>query len=223
MEYNTTRNHLLMSEYGRNVQKMVAQLLTIEDRDKRTAYAEMVVELMGTLNPSIKTIEDYKHKLWDHLHIIADLKLDVDSPYPAPTLEQITRKPDPLPYPQSKVRSRHFGKNLAALIDTAINEKDDEKRQSLTQLIGYYMKLAYINWHREPVHDDMIRNELSVLTEGKLKYEPGGYKVYFDNRQNYNNNNNKGRNNRKGGGGNNRNGGGGYNKGRKYNKHRNNK
>lgn len=215
MEYNTTRDHLLMSEYGRNVQKMVEELLTIEDRDKRTAFAEVIVELMGTLNPNIKTVEDYKHKLWDHLHIIADFQLDVDSPYEKPTIEEVTRKPEPLPYPQKKITSRHFGKNLTKLIDIAMKEEDEDARQEMTQLIGYYMKLAYINWHREPVHDDMIRNELSVMTEGKLNYEQGGYKVYFDNRNQ--NNNNKGRNNRNKG--NNRNGG--YNKGRKYNKHRN--
>lgn len=196
MEYNTTRSHLLMTEYGRNVQKMVANMLAIEDRDERTKHAELIVELMGTLNPGLKGMEDYKHKLWDHLHLISDFKLDVDSPYPPPTREVMFKKPEPLPYPQKKIKIRHFGQNLNAMIEKAMAEQDDEKRQSMTQLIGYYMKLAYINWHREPVHDDMIRNELSVLTDGKLLYEQGGYKVYFDNRQNYG----KGRNNRKGGG-----------------------
>lgn len=216
MEYNTAREHLIIAEYGRNVQKMVAQLLKVEQRDERTAYADLIVELMATLNPGIKSVENYEHKLWDHLHIISDFQLDVDSPYPAPTREEVNKKPDPLPYPQRKSSNRHFGQNLTRLIDTAINEKDDEKRQELTQLIGYYMKLAYVNWHREPVHDDMIRNELSVLTDGKLQYEQGGYKVYFDNRQNYSNKNNK---NRKGGGS--RHNNGGYNKNRRYNKNRN--
>lgn len=212
MEYNTTRNQLLMAEYGRNVQKMVEHLLTIEDRDKRTKNAVAIVELMGILNPSLKAVEDYKHKLWDHLHQIADFQLDVDCPYPVPTREQVREKPKPLSYPQKRIRNRHFGKNLTMLIEQALEEKDDEKRQSMTQLIGYYMKLAYINWHREPVHDDMIRSELAELTEGKLMYEQGGYKVYFDNNRNY-----KGRNNRKGGNNNNR-----GNKGKRYNKHRNN-
>lgn len=214
MEYNTSRSKMLMSEYGRNVQKMVAYMQTIEDRDNRTRYAEMMIELMSTLNPGLKVMENYKHKLWDHLHLMADFKLDVDSPYPAPTAEEMFKKPDAIPYPQTKIPVRHFGKNLNALIEKAMAEPDDEKRQSMTQLIGYYMKLAYINWHREPVHDDMIKNELSALTGGKLTYEQGGYRVYFDNRQNFSNNkggrNNKGRNNnnRKGGqrhGGNNRN------------------
>lgn len=207
MEYNTTRDHLLMTEYGRNVQKMVENMLKIEDRDERTSHAEMIIDLMAILNPALKGMEDYNHKLWDHLHLMSDFKLDVDSPYPPPTREVMFKKPDPLPYPQTKVTSRHFGKNLNALIEKAIEEKDEEKRKNMTQLIGYYMKLAYINWHREPVHDDMIRNELNVMTEGKLQYEQGGYKVYFDNR-----NFGKNRNNRKGGG---RKGGGG-NKNRNY-------
>lgn len=214
MEYNTSRDRLLIPEYGRNVQKMVSYMMSIEEREKRTRYAEMIIELMATLNPGLKIMEDYKHKLWDHLHMISDFKLDVDCPYPAPTPEEMFRKPDPIPYPQTRVAVRHFGKNLNAIIEKAMAETDEDKRRSLTQLIGYYMKLAYINWHREPVHDDMIKNELSVLTGGKLQYEQGGYRVYFDTRQNFannNNNNNKGRNNnnnnnnRKGGGGNNNN------------------
>lgn len=226
MEYNTTRSKLLIPEYGRNVQKMVAHMRSIEDREKRTRYAEMIIELMATLNPGLKTVEDYKHKLWDHLYYISDFELDVDSPYPAPTREEMFRKPDPIPYPQTKVQVRHFGKNLNSIIEKAIAEKDEEKKRNLTQLIGYYMKLAYINWHREPVHDDMIRNELSVLTNGQLQYEQGGYRVYFDTRQNFSNNN-KGRNNNNRKGGNNNNNrnnnnnnnggnGGGYSKHRKF-------
>lgn len=212
MEYNTTRDKLMMSEYGRNVQKLVEHMQTIEDREKRTRFAEMIIDLMSTLNPGLKVMEDYRHKLWDHLYLMSDFKLDVDCPYDPPTPEVMFKKPDPLPYPQTKIKVRHFGKNLDALIQKALAEPDDEKRQSMTQLIGYYMKLAYINWHREPVHDDMIRNELSVLTDGKLKYEQGGYRVYFDNRQNYGGN--KGRN--KGRGGSRKGGNGNYGKNRNY-------
>ncbi len=219
MEYNTSRTKMLMPEYGRNVQKMVEYLLTIEDRAKRLRNAEAVIELMATLTPHLKTMEDYKHKLWDHLYQMTDFTLDVDAPYPKPTPEAIFKKPDPIGYPQGNIRNRHLGKNLEELLKRALAEQDDEKRQSYTQLIGYYMKLAYTNWHREPVHDDMIRNELSVLSEGKLMYEPGGYRVYFDTRSNFKRNNNNQRN-YKGGGGNRdqRGGGGGYNNG--YNKNR---
>jgi hypothetical protein len=239
MEYNTTRSKLLMPEYGRNVQKMVESLLAIEDREKRLRNAEIIIELMGTLNPHLKTIEDYKHKLWDHLYQMTDLRLDVDSPYPKPTIEDIYKKPEPLPYPQENIPHRHLGRNLESLLEKAMAESDPEKRQGFTQAIGYYMKLAYTNWHKEPVHDDMIKNELAELTGGKLKYETGGYRVHFDNRnqnQKRNNNNNNGNNrnfkSNNGGGGNNQRsfgnngsnnngyGNNGYNKNRKFNKNK---
>ncbi len=198
MEYNTTRSKLLMPEYGRNVQKMIEYLVTVDDREKRLRQAEVIIELMGTLNPHLKTIEDYKHKLWDHLYQMTDFNLDVDSPYPCPTPEMVFKKPEVIPYPQESIRHRHLGKNILALLDKALVETDDEKRHGLTQAIGYYMKLAYANWHKEPVHDDMIKNELAEITGGKLKYETGGYRVHFDNNRGFkprNNNNNNSNNN----------------------------
>jgi len=239
MEYNTTRSKLLMPEYGRNVQKMVEYLVTVDDREKRLKQAEVIIELMGTLNPHLKTIEDYKHKLWDHLYQMTDFNLDVDSPYPCPTPEMIFKKPEVLPYPQEKIQHRHLGKNIQALLAKALEETDEEKRHGLTQAIGYYMKLAYANWHKEPVHDDMIKNELAEITGGKLKYETGGYRVHYDNnkgfkQRNNNNNNRNFKGNQGGQGGSQRNsnfrdnagsGGGGYgnnfNKNRKFNKNKN--
>jgi hypothetical protein len=241
MEYNTTRSKMLMPEYGRNVQRMVEYLMTLEDRAQRRKNAEAIIELMGTLNPNLKQIEDYKHKLWDHLVQMTDFKLDVDAPYPPPTPEQLYKKPDPIPYPQTSIENRHFGKNLDALIEKALKETDPEKKQGFTQIIGYYMKLAYTNWHKEPVHDDMIRTELAAMTKGQLMYEQGGYRVYFDTRSNFKqqqqqNRGGGGRNFKGGGGGGgNRNfkggggsgggnyggGGGGYNKNRKFNKNKN--
>lgn len=186
---------MLMPEYGRNVQKMVEFLLTVEDREKRLRNAETIIELMGTLNPHLKVIEDYKHKLWDHLYQMTDFSLDVDSPYPMPTREAIFKKPEVLPYPQESIPHRHLGKNLEELLKKALAETDEEKKRGFTQAIGYYMKLAYTNWHKEPVHDDMIKNELAEITGGRLRYETGGYRVHFDNRSTFkprNNNNNGG-------------------------------
>lgn len=221
MEYNTIRSKLLMPEYGRNVQKMVEYLVTIEDRAVRLRNAEAIIELMGTLNPHLKILEDYKHKLWDHLYQMTDFTLDVDSPYPPPTREQVLRKPDPIPYPQAQISNRHFGRNLTSLLEKALAEQDPEKRQGFTQAIGYYMKLAYTNWHKEPVHDDMIRNELAELSGGMLLYETGGFRVHFDNRNFKQNRNTGNRSNYKGnqGGSSNRSGYGSGN----YNKNRGNK
>ncbi len=226
MEYNTTRNFLVMAEYGRNIQKMVEHLLTIEDKEKRQENAMVVIELMGTLNPHLRNVEDFRHKLWDHLFLISDFKLQVDSPYPIPTRESLKTKPETLPYPKRHPKLRHFGKNLEMVIDKALKESDEDKREGFTQCIGNYMKLAYTNWHKEPVHDDMIKNELAELSNGLLVYETGGYKVHFDNRPNFKqnrNNNNNNRNYKGNQGNNNRNYGGGNGGGGSYNKNRNNK
>ncbi|HRO41958.1 MAG TPA: DUF4290 domain-containing protein [Flavipsychrobacter sp.] len=227
MEYNTSRSKMLMPEYGRNVQKMVEYLLTIEDPKVRLRNAEAIIELMTTLAPHLKTIEDYKHKLWDHLYQMTDFRLNVDSPYPPPTREEILKKPEPLPYPDENTRNKHFGRNFNALLERALAEPDPERKQGFTQALGYYMKLAYTNWHKEPVHDDMIKNELAELSNGQLVYETGGYRVQvesnrFKPNRNNNNNNNNNRNYKGNQGGGNRNygsgsGGGGNN----YNKNRN--
>lgn len=170
MEYNTTRNHLTIREYGRHIQKMVDYILTIEDRERRQRNAESLVELMGFLNPQLKTVEDYRHKLWDHLFLISDFKLDVDSPYPIPTRETLKSNPAPLPYPNRYPKYNHLGKNIELIIDKALKEEDPEKKQGFANAIAYYMKLTYSNWHKELVHDDNIQTELSAITEGKLEF-----------------------------------------------------
>jgi len=175
MEYNTTRNHLTIREYGRHIQKMAEYVLTIEDREKRQKNANALVELMGFLNPHLKNVEDFRHKLWDHLFLITDFKLDVDSPYPIPTRETLRPKPDPIPYPKRYPRYNHLGKNIEIIIDKALKEEDPEKRQGFANSIAYYMKLTYSNWHRELVHDDNIQTELSTITKGELEFNTRPY------------------------------------------------
>lgn len=170
MEYNTTRNHLGMREYGRHIQKMVEHLLTIEDKERRQRNAYAVIELMGFLNPHLRNVEDFRHKLWDHLFLIADFKLDVESPYPIPTKETLKSRPKPLPYPDRHPRLYHLGKNLEIVIDKALAETDPDKRQGFANAIAYYMKLAYNNWHKEMVHDDAIQSELTSITDGQLEF-----------------------------------------------------
>lgn len=224
MEYNTTRNQLVMKEYGRHIQKMVDQLLQMEDRAVRQKNAQALIELMGILNPHLKNVEDFRHKLWDHLFLISDFKLDVDSPYPIPTREQLKAKPERLPYPKKYPRFNHLGRNIEVVIDKALHEENPEKKQGFANAIAYYMKLTYSNWHKELMHDDAIQAELSSITKGELEfnnrpfvkhrtdnrgdrddYGSGGRNQY---RKNFgggsrNNNNNRNRNN--GGGGKNRN------------------
>jgi hypothetical protein len=125
---------------------------------------------MGVLNPHLKNVEDFRHKLWDHLFLISDFKLDVESPYPIPTREKLKAKPDPLPYPKRYPRLLHLGKNLELVIDKALEEKNEEKRQGFANAIAYYMKLAYTNWHKDTVHDDNIQSELTSITKGQLEF-----------------------------------------------------
>lgn len=170
MEYNTTRGTLQMREYGRHVQKMVDYLLTIEDDKVRQKNAESLIELMGFLNPALKTFEDYKHKLWDHLFFMSNFQLNVESPYPKPTKDTYRVKPAPLPYPGHRIKHSHLGHNLEQVIDLALAENDPDKKSGFSHSIAYYMKLAYSTWHKELVHDDTIRQELTAITNGELEF-----------------------------------------------------
>lgn len=213
MEYNTTREGLSMKEYGRHIQKMVDYLVTIADKEKRQEQAEILIELMGFLNPHLKNVEDFRHKLWDHLFYMSDFKLVVDSPYPIPTKEEYNEKPEPLPYPNHKPKYAHLGKNLEILIQKAKEETDLDKKKALTNTIAYYIKLAYSNWHKESVSDEAITAELNHLSNGELnmdslpkfKFKPtiepertssyGAKRSGFTNRNNNNNGNNRSNNN----------------------------
>jgi hypothetical protein len=212
MEYNTNRDKLTMPEYGRNIQRMVDYLRTIEDPEKRQKNAQSIIELMGVLNPHLRNVEDFRHKLWDHLYLIADFDLDIKSPYPTPTREKLDRKPEALPYPEANRKFRHLGKNLNGIIEKALKETDEDKKKGFTGTIAYYMKLAYTNWHNDLVHDDIIKNEHLEITNGELNYTDGDIKVRFipknpssghkkggsrNGKNNNNNRNNKGRKYRK--------------------------
>jgi hypothetical protein len=215
-----------MREYGRHVQKMVDFILTIEDKEERQRNSEAVIELMGFLNPQLKTMEDYKQKLWDHLFVISDFKLDVDSPYGKPEKEEYMSAPAPLPYPDHKPRYNHLGRNVELVIDKAMNENNPEKKSAFAHTIAYYMKLAYSNWHKELIHDDSIRQELNSITNGELEFSNTPFVRHraanfqeesygYGPKRNNNNNNRNFRNNRGGqgsggsGGGGNRGGQGG--------------
>jgi hypothetical protein len=159
-----------MREYGRHIQKMIEHVLTIEDPERRQRNAQALIELMGFLNPHLKNVEDFRHKLWDHLFYISDFKLDVESPYTIPKKETYKAKPEPIPYPKRYPKFSHLGKNLELVINKALNEEDQTKRQGFANAIAYYMKLAYNNWHKDQVHDDAIQSELTNITQGQLEF-----------------------------------------------------
>lgn len=183
MEYNTTRSQMQMPEYGRTIQSMAEHLLTIDDPAARLKNAEAVIDVMAILNPQLRQIEDYRHKLWDHLYQMTEFKLEVaNPPYPKPSIEELRKKPEPLPYPAKPIKHRHLGGNVEQLLAKAAAETDPEKKEGFTQHIAYFMKLAYATWHKEPVADDVIKAELSTISGGALQYEPvgAGFKVQVD-------------------------------------------
>lgn len=168
MEYNTEREHLVIREYGRHVQNLIEFAKSIEDREERQQTVNGIIQLMGLLNPHLKNVADFKHKLWDHLFIIGGFDLDVDSPYEKPTEEIASPTPAEVPYPDQKIRFRHYGRNLQTMIDQARSFSDREQRQGLTEVIVNFMKMAYHNWSKEEVSDDLIREDLKTLSEGTL-------------------------------------------------------
>ncbi|WP_231460111.1 DUF4290 domain-containing protein [Pedobacter sp. Leaf132] len=198
-DYNTTRSHLILSEYGRNVQNMVkyiCELPTIEERNK---YAQAVIDLMGFLQPHLRDVADFKHKLWDHLHIISGYQIDVESPYPKPLPENAFKKPEPLPYPQQRITYKHYGKTVENLIEKAMGEQNPEHKKAMVQGIANFMKMAYVTWNKDNVSDDTIIKDLKYLSGGLLSLDEGVNlaKVEFraQNPRQNNNNNNRGRSN----------------------------
>ena len=203
MEYNSTRNNLMLSEYGRNVQRMVEYLTEIEDPAKRKEQADIVIEIMAQLNPNVKMVDDFRHKLYDHLIMMSDFKLEVDSGFPPPEKEEVFKKPDPMKYPQSEFKHRHYGKNVEQLIDKAIAMDDEEKRQEFTLAIGNYMKLVHANWNNENVPNEVIIADMDRMSKGKLQLEADMNLDLLPRPTVSNNNNSRNNNNRrrKGGGG----------------------
>ena len=171
MEYNTSRSKMNISEYGRNIQKMIEYAITVEDKEKRNKLARNIINVMGQLNPHLRDVSDFKHKLWDHLFIMSDFKLDVDSPYPKPSPEVLTRKPEKLKYSSNDITYKHYGRHIERMIEKACELPEGQEKDALTKLIANHMKKSYLTWSRETVSDDEIAEHLSKLSGGKLKLD----------------------------------------------------
>lgn len=171
MEYNTSLPRLIIPEYGRNVQKMVDYVLTIEDREERNKQAQNLIEIIGNLNPQVRDVPDFKHKLWDHLFIMSDFRLDVDSPYPKPARETFMEKPEQVPYPANNRRYRHYGNVIRKMIEYAVQQEPGEYKEKLKIAIANHMKKTYLIWNKDTVDDEVILKEMNELAEGKLTLE----------------------------------------------------
>jgi hypothetical protein len=168
MEYNTVRPKMLIPEYGRNVQKMIDFAMSIGDRDERNRAARAIIEVMGQLNPHLRDVDDYRHKLWTHLFIMSDFQLDVDSPYPVPSRESLEEKPDRLKYPKNKIRYGHYGHHLERIINQLSEVNDPEQKQEITSRLANVLKKWYLSYNNDTVENQVIMDQLAELSKGRL-------------------------------------------------------
>jgi hypothetical protein len=168
MEYPTLEGRLIMPEYGRNIQQMVAFSLTIEDREERTRCVKTIINIMGNLFPYLRDVADFKHKLWDHLAIMSDFKLDIDFPYEIVEKENLHTRPDSIPYKKSRIRYQHYGRTLEEMIEKVAEYPDGDEKSELIRLISNQMKKCFLTWNKEVVDDRKIFDDLRELSKGKL-------------------------------------------------------
>ncbi len=171
MEYNSNRNKLILPEYGRNIQKMVEFVCTIEDKQDRNTASQEIISLMGNMHPHLRDINDFKHKLWDHLMIMSDFKLDIESPFPIPEKEFFEEKPKKVEYTGGRMKYRYLGRIMQKLINAATEIEEDDKKAELVKIITNHMKKSYLLWNKDVVEDKVIFEKLKVLSEGKLEVE----------------------------------------------------
>jgi hypothetical protein len=167
-DYNTSRKKLVLPEYGRNIHNMVEYIKTIEDKAERTRLAHAVVAVMGNLNPHLRDINDFKHKLWDHIALIAAFDIDIDYPYDPPRAETFLEKPKVVAYGTHEMSFRHYGKSIEMMIDSALELPDSAERDSLINVIANHMKKSYLTWNRESVDDEVILKDLTKMSKGRV-------------------------------------------------------
>ena len=171
--YNTERVRLYIPEYGRNVQKMVEYIKTIEDRQKRNEQARAVIKVMEIINPAVKLQENFEHKLWDHLHIISGFSLDVDSPYPVPAPESLNEKPMAVPIEKRPIKAIHYGRNIENIIDLIACTDDGDVKTEMIRSLAVYMRQQYLIWNKDSVTDQAIFQDIEKLSDGRIKVPEG--------------------------------------------------
>ena len=168
LEYNSERPKLHIPEYGRHLQKMVEYAVALEDDAERNKTAKSIIAVMGNMNPHLRDVPDFQHKLWDQLFIISDFKLDVKSPFPKPSRELLEQAPSPLSYPQNFPKYRFYGNNIKRMIDEAVKWENGEKKEALVFTIANHMKKSYLSWNKDTVDDMVIFKHLFELSDGKI-------------------------------------------------------
>ncbi len=168
-DYNTSREEMIMPEYGRNIHKMIEHACTIENREERNKAARTIIAIMANLNPHLR---DHKQKLWDHLAIMSDFRLDVDSPYEKPSPKVLNEKPKIIMYKNDPIKYKHYGRIIENMIKTAIEMEEGEKKVAFIQMIANHMKKCYLTWNKPQVTDEVILKDLEEMSGGKLKVDP---------------------------------------------------
>jgi hypothetical protein len=209
LEYNSQRPRLIIPEYGRHLQKLIDSAIATENKEERNKLARYIISVMGTLQPHLRDVPDFQHKLWDQLFIMSDFKLDVDSPYPIPSRELLSLKPEKLAYPQNFPKYRFYGNNIKYMIDVANGWEDGEMKSALVKVIANHMKKSYLSWNKDSVKDEAIFEHLFELSGGKINLMSSSEelsntsdlmrtnKKMSNKSQNNNNNNNNNTNNHK--------------------------
>ena len=168
LKYNSDRSDLIIPEYGRHIHLMVEQTIVIQDKDERNKKAKAIIDVMGNLNPHLRDISDFQHKLWDQLFIMSNFNLDVDSPFEKPEAELLSKKPKPMDYPNNPPKYRFYGSNLKKMIDAANKWEESEMKDALVYNIANHMKKCFLNWNKDTVDDSVIFEHLRELSEGNL-------------------------------------------------------
>jgi hypothetical protein len=163
-DYNTSRSNLILPEYGRNIQQLIDIAVKIEDSEKRNRFVQNVISLMGDMYPHLRDVPDFKHKLWDHLAIMSNFKLDIETPYPQPDKETLYKKPEKINYVQSQMRFKHYGKIILKMIKYAVELPEGDEKIGMLTAIANHMKKQYLTWNRETVEDDVILSDLQELS-----------------------------------------------------------
>ncbi len=168
LEYNTEREHLIIPEYGRHLQKMINHAKTRETKEEREKLAKAIISVMGNLQPHLRDVADFQHKLWDQLFIMSNFELDVESPYPKPSKEVLSERPESLEYPQNHPKYRFYGNNIKTMIDVANTWEEGELKEALLYTIANHMKKCFLNWNKDTVEDIVIFDHLYELSNGKI-------------------------------------------------------
>ena len=167
MEYNTEREHLIIPEYGRHVQRMIAHATSLTDKAEQQKCVDAIIAFMGQMNPHLRDVKEFTHKLWDHLHIMSDFKLDVKSPYPKPEIEKLEERPEKMTYPVNKIKFSYYGNTIQTMIEEGLKMEGEEKT-IMTGMIANQMKKSYILFNESSVDNNMIRLHLKQMSNNQL-------------------------------------------------------